>query len=118
MVKLLKDLKVAEVREALVARKESKEGKKADLIQRLSDWIEDNDFDPDTYDFAAADIPQRKTSEDAFNSEPGGLSFLNLKFTLPDFSRALDCRRARRSGHFYGNRLSSSRRRRRNRLRG
>lgn len=81
MVKLLKDLKVAEVREALVARKESKEGKKAELIQRLSDWIEDNDFDPDTYDFAAADIPQRKTSEDAYNSEPGRFSFLNLKYT-------------------------------------
>jgi len=111
MVKLLKDLKVAEVREALVARKESKDGKKSDLIQRLSDWIEDNDFDPDTYDFAAADIPQRKTSEDAYNSEPGKLPFLKFKCAFPKKCRAFDCRRARGSRQFYGNRLPSSRRR-------
>ena len=91
MVKLLSNLKVAEVREALAARNESTEGKKAELIQRLSDWIEDNDFDPDTYDFAAADAPQRKQSEEAYNSEPGNELTPNENSHLFNIFRAFNC---------------------------
>ena len=68
MVRLLKDLKVAEVRKQLTDKGESAEGKKPVLLlvcftiyfapfnvvsQRLSDWLEDNDHDPDTFDFDA-----------------------------------------------------------------
>ena len=104
MVKLLTDLKVAEIREALAARHESTEGKKAELLQRLSDWIEDNDFDPDTYDFAAADVPQRKQSSDEFsNSEPGNNLFF-LYFHIMKYIRTVYCRRKRTSICCHGRR--------------
>lgn len=77
MVKNLKDLKVAEIRTELNSREEDSKGRKegsnifffaslssltkvifienlkrkAEIKQRLSDWLEDNDFDPDYYDF-------------------------------------------------------------------
>jgi len=55
MAKVLTALKVAEVREQLSKRGESTEGKKVVLVQRLSDWLEDNGFDPDSYDFNAVE---------------------------------------------------------------
>ncbi|CAG5112796.1 Oidioi.mRNA.OKI2018_I69.chr2.g6972.t1.cds [Oikopleura dioica] len=53
MVKLLTDLKVGEIRKELASVQESTRGKKAELLQRLSDFLTVNGFDPDTYDFAA-----------------------------------------------------------------
>jgi hypothetical protein len=83
MVKKLEHLKVAEIRAELNNRGEDSKGRKevsnfyvpflwhrfsfrrnipfllknlkrkAEIKQRLSDWLEDNDFDPDYYDFVS-----------------------------------------------------------------
>ncbi|CAG5098219.1 Oidioi.mRNA.OKI2018_I69.XSR.g15471.t1.cds [Oikopleura dioica] len=41
-----------EIRKELASVQESTRGKKAELLQRLSDFLTSNDFNPDTYDFA------------------------------------------------------------------
>ena len=106
MVKKLEHLKVAEIRTELNNRGEDSKGRKevsniyvpilrlrfsfwqnisfllknlkrkAEIKQRLSDWLEDNDFDPDYYDFVSQSeilpdseipglesVPEEKVSE-------------------------------------------------------